>query len=106
MHGGNNFPLRKSKSTLDLSLPDVIRDEEYLSQVSKNLQTMLDNINWRPDVVFYVAGVDVCEVVLPFNLFLIFQRDKLGRMKISTEGLRKREAYIMVPCSLGANASA
>ena len=55
-------------------------DEEYLNTVSQSLQ-MINTMKF--DFVFYVAGVDVHE------------NDKLGKLKITTEGIEKREKMII-----------
>lgn len=68
MHGAKNFPLNKMKSNLDIELPDGCDDQVYLGKLSENLE-----ISWKesqPDIVYYLAGVDIHEVLLYFNFFL------------------------------------
>lgn len=79
MHGENNFPLHKSKSTLDVPLKDHMGDEEYLDILRHHLPKIYEQAS--PDIVFYAAGVDVV------------QGDRLGRLKMTEEGLRQREHY-------------
>jgi len=55
-------------------------DEEYLNTVSQSLQ-MINTMKF--DFVFYVAGVDVHE------------NDKLGKLKITTERIEKREKMVI-----------
>ncbi|PRP89134.1 hypothetical protein PROFUN_01854 [Planoprotostelium fungivorum] len=81
MHGAKNFPLNKMKSDLDVELPDRCDDEEYLGLLSKHLPDVLEKSN--PDIIFYLAGVDICE------------GDRLGRLKVSREGLVKREEMVL-----------
>lgn len=87
MHGQKNFPQRKMQSTLDVHLPDKCTDEEYLSLLQANLQKSLEDCkkltNKKPDIVFYLAGVDV------------LQSDKLGRLSVTSEGLQQREQMVL-----------
>lgn len=80
MHGAKNFPFRKEESDLDIDLPDGCSDGLYLSQ----LQDALAQLEARcsPDVVFYLAGADPHE------------GDRLGRLKLSFEGLMERDRMV------------
>ena len=80
MHGAKNFPFRKEQSDLDIDLPDGFTDGLYLSQ----LQDALAQLEARcsPDVVFYLAGADPHE------------GDRLGRLKLSFEGLQERDRMV------------
>lgn len=80
MHGAKNFPFRKEESDLDIDLPDGCTDGLYLSQ----LQDALAQLEARcsPDVVFYLAGADPHE------------GDRLGRLKLSFEGLQERDRMV------------
>ena len=84
MHGANNYPIRKMVSDLDIGLPDGTNDEEYLTALEKYLPEVL--IRSNPDLVFYLAGVDVLET------------DKLGKLSMSREGVKKRDAIVMNHC--------
>ena len=64
----------------DIELADDITDEEYLNTVSKSLE-VVNKMNF--DFVFYVAGVD------------IHKDDKLGKLNITTEGIKKREKMVI-----------
>ena len=75
-HSKKNYPLVRQQSNKDIELEDDITDEEYLNMVSKSLE-FVNKMNF--DFVFYVAGVD------------IHKDDKLGKLNISTEGIKKRE---------------
>ena len=79
-HSKKNYPLVKQKSDKDIELEDDITDEEYLNTVSKSLE-IVNKMNF--DFVFYVAGVD------------IHKDDKLGKLNITTEGIKKREKMII-----------
>jgi len=80
MHGAKNFPFRKEESDLDIDLPDGCTDGLYLSQ----LQDALAQLEARcsPDLVFYLAGADPHE------------GDRLGRLKLSFEGLMERDRMV------------
>lgn len=80
MHGAKNFPFRKEESDLDIDLPDGCSDRLYVSQ----LQDALAQLEARcsPDVVFYLAGADPHE------------GDRLGRLKLSFEGLMERDRMV------------
>ena len=80
LHGAKNFPFRKEESDLDIDLPDGCSDGLYVSQ----LQDALAQLEARcsPDVVFYLAGADPHE------------GDRLGRLKLSFEGLMERDRMV------------
>ena len=80
MHGAKNYPLFKEISDLDIELPDKTGDEEYL----ETLQEALPRIFLpRPDIIFYLGGADP------------FEKDKLGRLNLSIEGLRRRDEIVL-----------
>ena len=79
MHSKTNYPAKKSISNLDVELNDNTEDKEYI----KILKFYLDQLNGENfDYVFYIAGVDV-----HFN-------DRLGKLKISDEGIRERDELV------------
>jgi acetoin utilization deacetylase AcuC-like enzyme len=78
MHGERNYPLVKMRSSLDVPLPDGTRDREYLDVLRQHLPTVLERS--RPDLVFYLAGVDVAA------------GDRYGKLSLTDEGIRSREA--------------
>jgi acetoin utilization deacetylase AcuC-like enzyme len=80
MHGANNYPLFKALSTLDIELPDGTQDAEYLNTLARHLPAVFAH---KPDIVFYLAGADP------------FAKDKLGRLKLSIDGLRERDTYVL-----------
>jgi acetoin utilization deacetylase AcuC-like enzyme len=81
MHGAKNFPFKKETSSLDVELPDGMEDTAYLQTLATHLPTVFNAA--RPDLVFYLAGVD--PVV----------GDRYGRLALSREGLRQREAMVL-----------
>jgi len=81
IHAEKNFPVRKARSTLDIALPDGTGDDAYLATLAEHLPRVLDD--FAPDIVLYQAGVDPHE------------RDKLGRLALSGEGLERRDRYVI-----------
>ena len=81
MHGARNYPLEKLKSTLDVELPDAMGDEEYLRLLAAHLARILSS--FRPDIVFYLAGVDVAA------------GDRYGRLALSDAGIRARDRKVI-----------
>ena len=85
MHGDKNFPFKKETSDLDVPLADGTGDDEYLSLLRRHLADVLHR--HQPDFVFYLAGADP------------FEGDRLGRLKLTIEGLRQRDEIVMDACT-------
>ena len=83
MHCKTNFPLKKKKSDLDISLEKGINDDRYLDILSSNLK-LLEKV--KTDIVFFQAGVDGLDT------------DALGHMKLSHQGLKKRNEMVLEFC--------
>ncbi|WP_265516432.1 histone deacetylase [Nitratireductor luteus] len=81
MHGANNYPARKIASDLDIGLPDGTGDAGYLAALAEALPRLLDA--GLPEIVFYNAGID------PHG------EDRLGRMTLSDDGLRRRDRMVI-----------
>ena len=81
MHAAKNFPVRKAVSDLDIELEDGIEDADYLAALDNILPNLIRRV--RPDLVFYVAGVDP------------HRDDRLGRLSLSDEGLAARETLVL-----------
>jgi acetoin utilization deacetylase AcuC-like enzyme len=84
LHGANNFPFRKEVSDLDVTFEDGAGDEEYLAALAAHLPGVVDG--HRPDVVFYLAGADP------------YEGDRLGRLKLTVDGLRARDRLVFDAC--------
>ena len=80
MHGHKNFPFRKEAGDLDVDLPDGCGDAAYLEA----LELALDELDrrFRPGLVIYLAGADP------------FEHDRLGRLKLSFDGLEARDRRV------------
>jgi acetoin utilization deacetylase AcuC-like enzyme len=83
MHGAKNYPLFKTRSSLDVELPDETSDEVYLDTLAENLPRIFAH---APDIVFYLGGADP------------FVGDKLGRLALTIEGLRARDELVLKEC--------
>ena len=84
IHCASNYPTPKATSTYDIGLPDKIRDEEYMQILEDSVEMAMGELD--PDFVLYDAGVDV------------YEKDTLGRINISLEGIRKRDRYVLERC--------
>jgi acetoin utilization deacetylase AcuC-like enzyme len=80
MHGAKNYPLFKQASSLDIELPDKTGDDEYLATLD---QALVRIVGHDADVIFYLAGADP------------YENDKLGRLGISIDGLRRRDELVL-----------
>jgi acetoin utilization deacetylase AcuC-like enzyme len=85
MHGEKNFPFRKETSDLDVALPDGAGDDLYLALLQTHLAEVLNR--HQPDFVFYLAGADP------------YEGDRLGRLKLSIDGLRRRDEMVLGTCA-------
>ncbi len=101
MHGKNNYPFRKEKSDLDVELLDGTNDETYLKLLSDELPGLIEKV--KPDIAFYLAGVDVLDT------------DKFGKLKVTLQGCKHRDEFVFnqlhknkIPCvvSMGGGYSA
>jgi len=88
LHGARNFPFDKVDGDLDVELDDGCRDADYLQALERALSEL-----WRrhgetpPGLVFFVAGADPHE------------GDRLGRLRLSAEGLAERDRRVFAACA-------
>ena len=61
----------------------LLSDTEYLDTLAKHLPAVFAA---DPEIVFYLAGADP------------YKGDKLGRLALSIDGLRERDAYVLREC--------
>ncbi|WP_457325802.1 histone deacetylase family protein [Roseateles sp. P5_E11] len=85
MHGARNFPFRKEASDLDVDLADGCGDADYLAALDAALGEVWRRID--PGLVFYLAGADPHE------------GDRLGRLKLTYEGLAERDRRVLAGLS-------
>ncbi len=84
IHGDKNFPFRKERGDLDVALPDGCADDAYLETLEQSLEEMEQRFS--PGLVLYLAGADP------------FERDRLGRLKLSFDGLLARDRRVFDWC--------
>lgn len=84
MHGARNYPARKARSDLDVELPDACTDAPYLAALDAALeQTWARHGSDLPGLAIYLAGADAHE------------GDRLGRLKVSAQGLAERDRRVL-----------
>lgn len=81
IHGQNNYPFKKPPSNLDVGLPDKTGDRDYQSALIDALDRI--RIEFDPDLVFYLGGIDPLE------------RDHFGRLSLTLPGLRERDRIVL-----------
>ena len=79
MHERENYPV-KQKGRLDVGLETGCGDEEYLALLQKALHGIRSS--FKPDLIFYLAGVDV------------HRDDMLGGLSLTREGIRLRDEMV------------
>jgi len=84
IHGDHNYPFRKVPGTLDIALPDGTGDDDYLRVLQPAVSRLL--AEFRPGLVFYLAGADAHE------------GDRLGRLRLTHRGLRRRDELVLRAC--------
>ena len=81
IHGARNFPLRKYPSSLDVPLEDGTGDDDYLQALAGALDESFDRA--AADLVLYIAGADP------------YAGDRLGRLKLTKQGLLARDRMVL-----------
>lgn len=81
LHGERNFPFKKEKSDLDVPLDDDMGNRGYAAALEAHLDLVYDRS--KPDLVIYLAGVDVMD------------GDRFGRLKLTRSGLANRERRVL-----------
>ncbi len=84
MHGRRNYPFTKVPGSLDVELDDGTGDQEYLQLLAEALPRVLRDA--RADLVFFLAGADPHE------------GDRLGRLRMTHDGLARRDAMVLEMC--------
>ena len=81
LHGAKNFPFRKEPSDIDVELPDGCDDAAYMEALERALDEL--ERRFEPGLVLYLAGADPHE------------GDRLGRLKLTFDGLEARDRRVM-----------
>lgn len=84
IHGEKNYPAHKEQSDLDIELPDGTADARYLALTEEGARRAISASG--ADLAIYLAGADP------------YERDRLGRMKVSKAGLAERDRLIFGLC--------
>ena len=85
IHGAKNYPFRREvASDLDLEMADDCGDVEYLDALAHG--TALSFSRSAPQLVIYLAGADP------------YEDDRLGRLKLSKQGLLERDRSVFAAC--------
>jgi acetoin utilization deacetylase AcuC-like enzyme len=84
IHGEKNFPYHKEQSDLDIELLDGTGDRVYLDILEEGVQRALAMSH--ADLAIYLAGADP------------FEGDRLGRLKMTKNGLRQRDELVLELC--------
>jgi len=80
MHQEHNYPAHKPRGSLDLDLPDGMRDADYLRALEGALPKILAH---GPQLAFYLAGADP------------YLDDQLGGLALTLDGLRARDRLVL-----------
>lgn len=83
MHQLDLYPM-KEKSDLDIHLSSGITDEPYLAHLNQAIPQILDE--FAPDLVLYQGGADP------------YEKDQLGSLALTIEGLKQRDTFIFAEC--------
>jgi acetoin utilization deacetylase AcuC-like enzyme len=84
IHGEKNFPFHNEISDSDLELPDGTGDGLYLDMLEEGVTRALSLAN--ADVAIYLAGADP------------YMGDRLGRLKLTMDGLAARDRFMLGLC--------
>ncbi|MGV3724144.1 MAG: histone deacetylase [Actinomycetota bacterium] len=84
IHCESNYPRQKVCGSRDVGLRDGVEDHEYLTILNRELELIW--AEFRPELVLYQAGVDP------------LAGDRLGRLRLTREGLRRRDELVLKRC--------
>lgn len=84
VHVGQNYPSRKEPGSRDVELSRFADAGEYFTKLLQSLPGDIER--FEPDLVFFIAGVDVHE------------NDRFGQMKLTTEEMAQRDRFTIDLC--------
>jgi len=80
MHGENNYPVRKERSSWDIALPDATCDEQYLDILAQALPQMLERIRSRPSFmrssIYNVVSVMISSLLAALEYRAVLRTSK------------------------------
>lgn len=85
LHAEKAFPIRKTKSDVDIALPPGTNDEPYLEAWRCGLTNVIRD--FKPDLAYFLAGADP------------FLGDTLGGLAVSKSGLAARDQIVFDLCT-------
>jgi len=80
MHQEELYPV-KEKSDLDIGLAVSVGDRQYLDLLRRHLPEIVES--HRPELIYYLAGVDP------------YEGDQLGYLGLTAQGLRERDRFVI-----------
>ncbi|MCZ2720540.1 histone deacetylase [Marinomonas sp. 15G1-11] len=83
-HCEENYPQIKQAAGINIAIPKGATDALYLFILKSRLANLLEQ--YRPDFIFYDAGVDV------------HQNDRLGYVNLTDDGIFQRDLYVLKTC--------
>lgn len=81
IHQMDLYPSKKPLSSVDVGLWSGDGDEKYLAALHEHFPRLYQE--YKPDLVFYLAGADP------------FEKDVLGGLRLTKDGLRQRDLIVM-----------
>jgi acetoin utilization deacetylase AcuC-like enzyme len=80
LHQQNNYPQWKPPSSIDVDLPNGVKDDDYLAWLDNALSSGLRQ--FQPELICYIAGADP------------YREDQLGGLSLTMEGLKRRDELV------------
>ena len=80
LHQHNNYPAVKPLSSIDVDLPDGMKDDDYVAWLDNALSSGLRQ--FQPDLICYIAGADP------------YREDQLGGLGLTIAGLKRRDELV------------
>lgn len=81
IHQMDIYPSEKPSSSMDVGLWSGDGDEAYLAALREKIPGIYEE--YRPDILFYLAGADA------------YERDQLGGLTLTMEGMKDRDCIVM-----------
>jgi acetoin utilization deacetylase AcuC-like enzyme len=81
IHQMDIYPAKKPQSSMDVELWSGDGDMAYLEALREHIPSIYED--FRPDILFYLAGADA------------YERDQLGGLNISMAGLKDRDQLVI-----------